>query len=331
MTNENAKLNKKIFEADIEQKPTRDGYGEGLVIVGGQNKNVVVLCADLSESTRSHWFAEKFPERFFEIGVAEQNMAAVAAGLGVSGKIPFISSYAVFSPGRNWEQIRTTIAYNDSNVKIGGAHAGISVGPDGATHQATEDIAAMRAMPNMKVIAPCDVIEAKKATIAAAQIWGPVYLRLTREKTPVITTEETPFVPGKAEIFWESKKLKPQVAVIVCGPILYNALLAAKELEKEKIGSIILNNHTIKPLDDKKIIKVARKCGAVVTVEEHNIIGGLGGAAAEVLVKNYPVPMEFVGIQDCFGESGTPEELFEKYGLGAEDIIRAAKKAIKRK
>lgn len=333
MFNLNAKLNQKIFEKDIEQKPTRDGYGKGLVIVGEQNKNVVVLCADLTESTRSHWFKEKFPERFFEMGVAEQNMAAMAAGLGVSGKIPFISSYAVFSPGRNWEQIRTTIAYNDSNVKIGGAHAGVSVGPDGATHQAIEDIATMRAMPNMKVIVSCDAIEAEKATIAAAQIWGPVYLRFAREKTPVMTTTETPFVPGKAEIFWNpsASGKKPQVAIIGCGPVLYNALQAAKELEEEGIGAIVLNNHTIKPIDDKKIIELAKKCGAIVTVEEHNILGGLGGAVAEVLAKNYPTPMEFIGMQDCFGESGKPDELIEKYGMGVESIVKAAKRAIKRK
>lgn len=329
MINENAKLNKKIFEGDIEQKPTRDGYGEGLLISGEENQNVVVLCADLTESTRSLGFAEKFPERFFEMGVAEQNMATVAAGLGISGKIPFISSYAVFSPGRNWEQIRTTIAYNDSNVKIAGAHAGVSVGPDGATHQAIEDIATMRVMPNMKVFAPCDMIEAKKATIAAAQIWGPAYLRFAREKTPVFTTEETPFVPGKAYEMWESKK--PQVAIIAAGPILYNALLAAKELENEDVGVIVLNSHTIKPIDEQKIIEVAKKCKAVVTVEEHNIVGGLGGAVAEVLAKNYPVPMEFIGMQDCFGESGKPDELIKKYGMRAEDIITAVKKVLKRK
>ncbi len=337
MINKNLKLSEKIFKADIEQKPTRDGYGQGLIIAGEENKNVVVLCADLKESTRSLAFAEKFPERFFEMGVAEQNMAAVAAGLGISGKIPFISSYAVFSPGRNWEQIRTTIAYNDSNVKIAGAHAGVSVGPDGATHQAIEDIATMRVMPNMKVIVPCDAIEAKKATIAATKIWGPVYLRFSREKTSVMTTEETPFIPGKAEIFYDPSAgsgrggKKPQVAIIGCGPVLYNALLAAQELENEGIGVIVLNNHTIKPIDEKKIIEVAKKCGAVVTVEEHNIIGGLGGAVAEVLAKNYPAPMEFVGMKDCFGESGKPEELIEKYGMGVKDIINAVKKVIKRK
>ena len=333
MINEISKLNKKIFEAGIEQKPTRDGYGQGLVVAGEKDKNVVVLCADLTESTRSHWFKEKFPERFFEMGVAEQNMATVAAGLGISGKIPFISSYAVFSPGRNWEQIRTTIAYNDSNVKICGAHAGVSVGPDGATHQAVEDIATMRAMPNMKVFVPCDAIEAKKATVAAAQIWGPVYMRFAREKTPIMTTEETPFTPGKAYEMWNPPTggKKPQAVIIGAGPVLYNALQAAKELEEEGIGTIVLNNHTIKPIDEKKIIELAKKCGAIVSVEEHNIVGGLGGAIAEVLAKNFPAPMEFIGMQDCFGESGAPDELIKKYGMGAEDIVKAAKKAIKRK
>ena len=322
-------MNPKVFDEDVEQIPTRDGYGNGLVELGEKNPNVVVLCADLAESTRSLWFKEKFPERFIEMGVAEQNMAAIAAGLGVSGKIPYISSYAVFSPGRNWEQIRTTCAYNNSNVKIAGAHAGVSVGPDGATHQAIEDIATMRVIPNMKVFVPCDAIEAKKATIAAAKIWGPVYLRFAREKTPVITTENTPFNPGKAEIFWEGGK--PQAVIIASGPVLYNALMAAQELEKEKIGTIVLNNHTIKPIDEKTIVEAAKKCGAVVTVEEHNIVGGLGGAVSEVLAKNCPVPMEFVGMNDCFGESGLPEELIEKYAMGAKSIKKAVEKAIKRR
>ena len=329
MLNPELKFSDKIFTDEIEQKPTRDGYGNGLVILGGENPNIVVLCADLSESTRSLWFKEKFPERFIEMGVAEQNMAAVAAGLGVSGKNPFISSYAVFSPGRNWEQIRTTCAYNNSNVKIVGAHAGVSVGPDGATHQAIEDIATMRAMPNMKVIVPCDMIETKKATIAAAKIYGPVYLRLAREATPVFTEEETLFTPGKAEIFWEGKK--PEVAIIGCGPLLYNALLAAKELEEEGVSTMVVNNHTIKPIDEKKIIEVAKKCKAIVVVEEHSVIGGLGSAVAEVLAKNYPTPMEFIGMKDCFGESGPPNDLVEKYGMGVEDVKKAVKKIIKRK
>ncbi len=329
MLNKELNLSEKIFSDNISKKPLRDGFGEGLVVLGETNPDVVVLSADLKESTRCHWFAEKFPKRFFEVGVAEQNMATIAAGLGISGKIPFISSYAVFSPGRNWEQIRTTIAYNDSNVKIAGHHSGISVGPDGATHQAIEDIATMRAMPNIKVMVPCDSIEAKKATIASAKIWGPIYMRFAREKTPVMTTEQTEFIPQKAYIMYESKK--PQVAIIGAGPILYNALLAAKELEKEKIGTIVLNSHTIKPIDEKKIIEVARKCGAVVTIEEHNIIGGLGGAVAEVLAKNYPVPMEFIGMRDKFGESGKPEELIKKYGMDIEDIKRSVRKVIKRK
>lgn len=329
MLNPAAKLNPKLFDADVEQKPTRDGFGEGLVAAGERDKNVVALCADLAESTRNEAFKQRFPERFIELGVAEQNMAAVAAGLGVSGKIPFISSYATFSPGRNWEQIRTTVAYNDANVKVAGHHAGISVGPDGATHQATEDIAIMRAVPNMRVFVPCDANEAKKATLAAAHVWGPVYLRFQREKTPVITTDKTPYVPGKAEIFWQSKR--PDVLIIGCGGLLYNALVAARELEKEKIGSVVLNVHTIKPLDDKKITELAKKIGAVVTVEEHQIAGGLGGAVAEALAKGAPAPIEFVGLKDVFGESGLPEELLRHYGMGVKDIKAAAKKAARRK
>jgi len=329
MLNPDLKLNPKVFDKAVERIPTRNGYGEGLLKAGEENENVVVLCADLTESTRSEAFSKKFPERFFELGVAEQNLATIAAGLGISGKIPFISSYAAFSPGRNWEQIRTTISYNDSNVKIAGAHTGVSVGPDGATHQAVEDIATMRVMANMKVFVPCDAIEAKKATIAAAKIWGPVYLRFTREKTPVITTEKTHFAPGQAEVFYESKK--PEVLIIGCGPLLHNALLAAKELDEEEIGTVVLNCHTIKPLDDKKIVELAKKCKAVVTVEEHQIAGGLGGAVAECLAKNYSVPMEFIGMQGIFGESGKPEELIEKYEMGVGDIKKAVKRVLKRK
>ncbi len=329
MLNKDAKLNSKIFDKDPDMKAVRDGYGDGLVISGEKDPNVVVLCADLTESTRSQKFAETFPDRFFEIGVAEQNMAAIAAGFGVSGKIPFISSYAVFSPGRNWEQIRTTICYNDSNVKIAGHHAGLMTGPDGATHEATEDIAIMRALPNMRVFVPCDAIEAKKATVAAAQIWGPTYIRFAREKSPTITTEDTPFTPGKAEIFWEGKK--PQAVIIVTGVLVHNALLAAAELEKEKINTVVLNVHTIKPLDDKQIVSLAKKIGAVVTVEEHQVMGGLGSAVAETLAQHAPVPQEFIGLQNTFGESGKPWELINKYGMGVKDIIRAVKKVLKRK
>ena len=329
MLNPEAKLNPRIFEENIESAPTRDGYGTGLVKAGEADANVVALCADLTESTRVEAFAKKFPERFFEIGVAEQNLATVAAGLGITGKIPFFSSYATFSPGRNWEQIRTTIAYNDANAKIAGHHAGISVGPDGATHQATEDIAIMRAMPNMKVFVPCDAVEAEKATLAAAKIRGPVYLRFQREKTPVMTTKDTPYIPGKAVVFWQSKK--PEVLITGTGAILYHALLAARELEREKIGSIVLDIHTVKPLDEEKISELAKKAGAVVSVEEHQVHGGAGSAVAELLAKRCPVPMEFIGMQDTFGESGPPAKLLERYGMMPKDIILAAKKAIKRK
>lgn len=329
MLNKNAKLSPNVGAEKVEEVPIRNGYGEGLLIAGEKNPDVVVLCADLTESTRSEEFSKKYPDRFFELGVAEQNMATIAAGLGISGKIPFISSYATFSPGRSWEQIRTTISYNDSNVKIAGHHAGIVTGPDGATHQAVEDIATMRVMANMKVVVPCDAIEARKATVAAAEMRGPVYLRFAREKSPVVTTEETPFEVGKAEVFYQTTK--PQAAIIACGLLVYNALQAAIELEKEKINVLVINNHTIKPIDEKKITEVAKKCGAVVTVEEHQISGGLGGAVAEVLAKNCPTSMEFVGLRGVFGESGGAKELIEKYGMGVKDIKEAVKKVIKKK
>ena len=301
--------------------PTRNGYGEGLVIAGEKNKNVVVLCADLTDSTRSKAFKEKFPNRFVEMGVAEQNMATVASGMAAMGKIPFISSYAVFSPGRNWEQIRTTICYNNVPVKIAGAHSGISVGPDGATHQALEDIAITRALPNMTVIVPGDSIETKKATIAAAKTKGPVYLRFAREKTPIFTTEDTPFEIGKAEILREGKDL----TIIACGPVLYEALLAANILEKQGISAQVINNHTIKPIDKKTIVSAARMTGAIVTVEEHQVTGGLGSAVAEAIADTWPVPIARIGVQDRFGESGKPEELLEKYGLTAKNIVKAAR------
>lgn len=332
MINLQAKLSEKIFSKDIGQIPTRQGYGEGLVAAGEKNPNVIVLCADLTDSTRSILFKEKFPERFIEMGVAEQNMAAVAAGLEHIGKIPFISSYAVFSPGRNNEQIRTIISYAGRSVKIAGAHAGISVGPDGATHQALEDIALMRVQPRMTVVVPCDSTEAKKATIAAAEHEGPVYLRFAREKTPVMTTEETPFEIGKAEYFWKPKnENKTDCAIIACGPLVYNALTAAKALEEEGLSVFVINNHTVKPMDEKTIIEVAKKAGAVVTVEEHQVAGGMGSAVAEVLVKNHPVPLEFIGVRDRFGESGEPEQLIEAFGMGVNSIKEAVKKVILRK
>jgi len=329
MISKEAKLSKDIFQKDIEMIPTRQGYGEGLVIAGEKDEQVVVLCADLTDSTRSVLFQEKFPLRFIEVGVAEQAMATIAAGMANYGKIPFISSYAAFSPGRNWEQIRTTIALNDVPVKIAGAHAGISVGPDGATHQQLEDIALMRAMPNMIVIAPADSIEARKATVETAKNSKPTYIRFAREKTPVFTTDKTPFKIGRAEIFWEAKD--PHVAIIACGPLVYEALLAAKSLDDGGIEVLVINSHTVKPIDEKEIIRAAKITGAVVTVEEHQITGGLGGAVAEILSRNYPVPMEFVGMPDSFGESGAPDELLGKYGMKAVDIVEAVKRVVSRK
>lgn len=319
-------LNKNLFSPDIEQAPTRNGYGEGVVAAGKKNKNVVVLCCDLTESTRSQAFKDAFPDRFLEIGVAEQNMAGVAAGLALEGKVPFCSSYAVFNPGRNWDQVRVSVCYNQANVKIVGAHAGISVGPDGATHQALEDIAITRVLPHMTVLSPCDAIEARKATMAAAELKGPVYLRLAREKTPVMTTEKTPFAIGKAEVFKEGS----DVTIIATGPLVYEALMAAKKLENE-IKIQIINCATIKPLDVKAIVASVKKTGAVVTVEEHQVNGGLGGAVAEALAKEYPVPMEMVGMPDSFGESGEPRQLLEKYGMTADDIARAVEDVLKRK
>jgi len=329
MINPKAKLSDKVFKKDIDQKPTRDGYGHGLVEAGEKDERVVALCADLTESTRTEWFKEKFLGRFIEIGVAEQALATIAAGMANYGKIPFIASYAAFSPGRNWEQIRTTIALNDVPVKIAGCHAGISVGPDGATHQPLEDLATMRAMPNMIVVYPADAEEARKATVEAAFNGKPTYLRFAREKTPMMSTPETPFKIGHAEAFWEDKD--PQVAIVAAGPLLYEALLAAKKLSASKINSLVINCHTIKPMDEQAIIKAAKLAGTVVTVEEHQIAGGLGGAVAEVLARNYPVPMEFIGMPDSFGESGEPNELLKKYGMKAVNIVEAAKKVIKRK
>ncbi len=332
--NSKMKLNENILDkAKLEQKPTRDGYGFGLIEAGEKDTRVVVLCADLTESTRSEGFAKKFPERFVELGVAEQNMATIASGMANYGKIPFISSYAAFSPGRNNEQIRTTISLNNLPVKIAGAHAGVSVGPDGATHQALEDIALMRAQPRMAVYVPCDANEAQKATLAAAFNGAPTYIRLGREKSPVFTTKETPFELGHAEIFWNPPAGggKPDVAIIGCGMLLYNALLAANDLEKDGIKIIVVNNHTIKPMDEKTIIQAAKDAGSVVTVEEHQVAGGMGSAVAEVLAKNYPVPMEFVGVHNRFGESGTPNELIEHFGMGVNDIKAAVLKVVKRK
>jgi transketolase len=331
MLNPLAKLNPKVFEPDVEQIPIRKGFGEGLVKAGEENENVVGLCADLTESTQMHLFKNKFPNRFIEIGVAEQNLASVASGMAAMGKIPFITSYAMFSPGRNWEHIRTTICYNDRPVKIAGSHAGISVGPDGGTHQAVEDMAITRVIPNMVVISPCDAIEARKATQAIAKIKSPTYLRLAREKTPVMTTEETPFEIGKAQIFYEPVTKKPDVAIIATGALVHKALKAAQALEKEKIGVTVVNLSTIKPLDEKTILRVVEIAKAVVTVEEHQIHGGMGSAVAEFLAKNMPVPIEFIGVKDKFGQSGKQDELLEHYEMGESHIKEAVKKVLARK
>lgn len=328
MINPDSKLVESVMDkTKLEHLPTRDGYGLGLVEAGEKDQRVVVLCADLTESTRSEWFKQKFPDRFIEIGVAEQNLAVVASGMANYGKIPFVSSYAVFSPGRNNEQIRTNIALNNVPVKIAGAHAGVSVGPDGATHQALEDIALMRVIPGMVVLVPCDSIEARKATVAAAFNGKPTYLRFGREKSAVITTLETPFEIGRAEVFRKGK----DATIVGCGMLLYNALLAAEELVKEGIECEVINSHTVKPLDIETILSSVRKTGAVVSVEEHQVAGGLGSAVAEALAQNYPTPQEFIGVRDRFGESGKPEELIRHFGMGVENIKNAVRKVITRK
>lgn len=330
MLNPDYKLNTKVFQDDCEQIPIRKGFGEGLAIAGESNKNIVALCADLTESTQMHMFKNKFPERFVEIGVAEQNLAAVASGMSAVGKYPFFSSYAMFSPGRNWEQIRTTIAYNNRPAVIVGSHAGVSVGPDGGTHQAIEDIAITRVIPRMNVISPCDSIQAKKATLALSLDPKIAYLRLAREKTPIITTEDTPFELGKGQIFFRPDGIA-HVAIIATGALVANALKSAKDLEKKGIKVIVVNIHTIKPLDEELILQVAKECKAIVTVEEHQVTGGLGGAVAEYLAKVQPTPIEFIGVQDKFGQSGTPNQLIEHYGMGRDAITTAVMKVMERK
>ncbi|MDP2671707.1 MAG: transketolase C-terminal domain-containing protein [bacterium] len=320
-------LNPKLFAPEVEQAATRDGYGQGLMELGEKNPNVVVLTADLAESTRVEEFGKKYPERFIEVGVAEQNMMGIAAGLALSGKIPYVSSYAVFSPGRSWDQLRVSVCYTQANVKVAGAHTGISVGPDGATHQALEDIAIVRVLPNIVVEVPCDVHEARKTTLASAAHKGPFYFRFGREKTPVITTEETPFKVGEILTLRDGD----DVSIVAAGPLLYQALLAADQLAAEKISARVINNHTIKPIDKLGLAKAAKETGAVVTVEEHQITGGLGGAVAEALSESFPVPIERVGMPDTFGESGEPTQLLEKYGMSVAKIKAAAKTVIQKK
>lgn len=322
-----AKLSRKLFANDIPQSPTRDGFGEGLVLAGEKDTRIMVLCADLTESTRVEAFKKKFPERFVQMGVSEQSLAAIAAGMALAGKIPFIASYACFSPGRNWEQIRTTIALSETNVKIAGAHSGVSVGPDGATHQMTEDIALMRVLPNMTVLVPCDAIETRKATIAAGAINGPVYIRFAREKSPVFTTDKSPFAVGKAQVL----RTGGDVALVACGPLVYEALLAARELAKHGIAATVVNNASVKPMDETTILKVAKICRAVVTIEEAQAAGGMGSAVCELLSSEFPCPVERIGLQDVFGQSGKPRELLEHYRLTSPWIVKAAQRVIKRK
>lgn len=302
------------------QEPIRKGFGKGLVKAGEANKDVVAVCADLTESTQMHLFRDVFPERFINVGVAEQNLVTTGSGLAAMGKIPFVSSYAAFSPGRNWEQIRTTICLNDRPVKIIGSHAGVSVGPDGATHQMLEDIALMRVLPNMVVLAPCDSIEAAKATVALAADKRPGYMRLAREATAVFTTDKTPFEIGPAYVFREGADL----TIVATGTMTYQALIAADQLSKDGINAEVIHCPTIKPLDAETIVASAGKTGAVVTAEEGQAAGGLGGAVAELLASEIPVPVSRVGVQDRFGESGKPEELLEKFGLTAKHIALAA-------
>jgi len=313
--------------ADIARQ---DREGRINNMTGKDDDQVVALCADLAESTRSHWFREEFPDRYVEMGVAEQNLAATAAGFAAMGKIPFIMSYAAFSPGRNNEQIRTTISLNDVPVKVVGCHAGLSVGPDGATHQALEDIALMRAQPNMTVIVPCDAEEAHKATLAIAQTGKPAYLRLARAKAPVFTTEKTPFEIGKGIMLEENEN--PDVLIIATGDMVYQALLASRELaEEHKIIVEVMNLHTIKPLDTELILEHAKKAGRVVTIEEHQRVGGMGSAVAEYLVENHPAPMRIIGVDDRYGQSGTREELYKEYGLDVDSIVSDIKKFVGKK
>ncbi len=305
----------------------RDGFGQGLVDAAEANPQIVGLCADLTESVRMNLFAQAFPERFIQVGVAEQNLMGIAAGFALAGKVPFAGSYAVFSPGRNWDQLRVSVCYSNLNVKIIGGHSGLTVGPDGATHQALEDIAMTRVLPNLTVVVPCDEEEARKATLAIAQHVGPCYLRSSRGKSPLITTTETPFELGKALTLKEGS----DVTLIACGLMVAEALQAAEQLEKQNIHARIINLHTIKPIDVEAIVKAAKETAGIVTAEEHQIAGGLGSAVAEVVTEHHPTRVLRVGMNDQFGESGQSRELLDKYGLNAQAIFEAALKVVSAK
>jgi transketolase len=316
-----------VLADPVGMKKTREGFGHALVDLGESDPRVVVMVGDLTESTMVSFFAEKFPDRFFEIGIAEQNMAAIAAGLAAMGKIPFFATYGAFASCRSADQIRVSIAYSNLPVKIGGAHGGISVGPDGATHQAMEEFAIIRAIPNMNLVVPCDYWEARKATRAAVAIPGPVYIRFGREDVPVVTDESTPFTFGKGEVFGEGT----DVTVIACGVMVYEALKAREAMKAKGVSVRVVNLHTIKPLDRALIVRAAKETGAIVTAEEHQINGGLGGAVAEVLVQEYPVPVEMVAVHDRFGQSGKPAELMAAFGLKELDVIKAIERVLARK
>ena len=313
--------------AKPEMKRTREGFGHGLLDLGQKRSDIVVLVGDLSGSTNVTFFAEKFPDRFIQVGVAEQNMMCVAAGLAATGKIPFLATYGAFASCRSADQMRVTVAYTDLPVKIGGAHGGISVGPDGATHQAMEEIAIVRSIPNMKMIVPCDYWETRKATVAAADDPHPNYIRFGREPVPVVTGPDSPFTIGKANLLRDGS----DIAIIACGVMVYEALVAAQELESRGIAARVLNMHTVKPLDVEAVARAARECGAIVTAEEHQVNGGLGGAIAEAVVQSHPVPMELVAVHDRFGRSGKQDELMTAFGIKAPDVVRAAERVLARK
>jgi transketolase len=322
-------LRKTLFTGSEEEKATREGFGEVLLALGKTDERVVALCADLTESTKMDKFRDMYPKRFFEMGITEQAMSGVASGMAASGKIPFMASYAMFSPGRNWEQIRTTIAYNNVPVKIVGAHAGVSVGPDGATHQALEDVGLMRLIPNMSVIVPCDAIEAESATKQMPSIDGPIYLRLTREKTPLMLTDNYEFQFGKGYVIHIPKKSHPlTMGIIGCGPLLYEAIKAARELEKEGIGVTVANMPTIKPLDVQFVLRFAKDMKRIVTVEEHQVTGGLGEAVASVLSENLPTKMSMVAVRNRFGQSGKAVDLYEEYELNYRHIMDHVRKTV---
>jgi len=319
-----------VAEKKVEvlgKKDTRSGFGEGLHELGKRNPNVVGLCADLTGSLKMNAFENDFPDRFFQVGIAEANMMGIAAGMTIGGKIPFTGTFANFSTGRVYDQIRQSIAYSRKNVKICASHAGLTLGEDGATHQILEDIGMMKMLPNMTVIVPCDFNQTKQATIAIADHDGPVYLRFGRPSVPIFTPDNATFQIGKADVIFEGS----DVSIIACGHLVWKAIEAAQELAKEGIDVEVINMHTIKPLDEEAILKTARKTRCVVTAEEHMLNGGLGDSVAQVLSRNLPTPHEYVGVNDTFGESGTPDELMTKYGIDTKDVIAAVKRVIARK